>query len=256
MHTIAIWDHFKILIEIAILWFTFYRVLIFFQGTRAFLVLKGIAYLLAVFLISQILGLATINWLMTKLFAISVIAILIIFQPELRQGLARLGQRNLFNTQLEESELAQMIEKISAAAHKMSQKKIGCLLAIERETKLQTYIESGIPTDSQISEELLQSIFTPPSPLHDGGVIIRGGRIASVSCLFPLCENPNLNKLVGMRHRAALGMSEQTDAIVVMVSEESGEISISTEGRFIPVVNHERFVSILHSLMRAESKKS
>jgi len=251
----TVWGIIKPFVEIAILWAVFYQILVFFEGTRAFQVLKGITYLVLAFVLSQILGFDTLNWLLTKFFAISILAVLIIFQQELRQGLARLGQQHLFNVALEESELIALVDEISGAAFKLSQKKTGCLIAIERETKLKTYIESGSRIDSRVSSELLQSIFNTASPLHDGGIIIRGERIVAASCLFPLSDNPHLSKLIGTRHRAAIGMTEHTDAIVILVSEETGEISIAADGRFIPIVNKERFAAILKSLLAKETKK-
>ncbi len=252
---ITIWNNMKPAIEIIVLWAVFYRILVFFEGTRAFQVLKGIVYLLVGFLLSIILELNTLNWLLTKLFGISIIALLIIFQQELRQGLARLGQQHLFNVALEESEIIALIEQITSAIYKLAEKKGGCIIAIERETKLKTYIESGVTIDSKVSEELLLSIFSSQSPLHDGGVVICGERIAAASCLFPLSENPNFSKIIGTRHRAALGLSEQTDAIVMMASEENGEISVSTDGKFIPVANRERFINILKNLLISHPKK-
>lgn len=253
--TFFIWDVIKPAIEIAILWGVFYRILAFFEGTRAFQVLKGISYLLIAFIVSQILGLDILNWLLTKFFAISIIALMIIFQQELRQGLARLGQRHLFNISLEEAEIIEIIEELATTVYKLSRGKTGALIAIEREIKLRTYIESGVVIDSKISAELLQSIFNPLAPLHDGGVIISGDRIVAVSCLFPLSENPNFNKIIGTRHRAALGITEQTDTIVILVSEETGEISVATDGKFIPVINRERFVNTLKGLLVVEEKK-
>ncbi len=245
----VVWLTIKPFIEIIILWVVFYHILVFFQGTRAFQVLKGLTYLLLAFLISQLLGFNTLNWLLTNFFAISILAVLIIFQQELRQGLARLGQQHLFNVGLEESEIVAIIEELIEAVDKLSKRKIGCLIAIERETKLKTYIESGVPIDAKVSSELIQTIFTPHTPLHDGGVIIRGERIVAASCLFPLSENPNFRKIIGTRHRAALGITEQTDAVVLMVSEETGEISVATEGRFIPIINKERLANILKGLL-------
>ena len=248
-------DIIKPAIEIMILWIAFYRILVFFEGTRAFQVLKGITYLLIAFLLSQILGLDTLNWLLTKFFGLSIIALLIIFQQELRQGLARLGQQHLFNLTLEESEIVAIIEQITTVVYKLSRQKAGCLIAIERDLKLTTYIESGILIDARVTAELLQSIFTPRSPLHDGGIVIRGGRVQAASCLFPLSENPNFSKIIGTRHRAALGLTEQTDAIVVMVSEETGEISVAADGRFIPIVNKERLTNLLKDLLVGPVKK-
>ena len=253
--TFFIWDYIKPTLEIMILWVVFYKILVFFEGTRAFQVLKGITYLLIAFLVSQILGFNTLNWLLTKFFAISIIALLIIFQQELRYGLARLGQRHLFAVTLEESEILAIIEEITSAAYKLARQKTGCLIAIERDTKLTTYIESGVPLDAKISAELLQSIFMHQSPIHDGGVITRGERIVAASCLFPLSDNPNFSKIIGTRHRAALGITEQTDTVVVMVSEETSEISVACDGRFIPIVNRERLVNILKDLLVVEPPK-
>jgi len=250
-----IWNIIKPEIEVAVLWYVFYQILVFFEGTRAFQVFKGFIYLLVAFLLSQILGLTTLNWLLRNFFAISIIAVLIIFQQELRQGLARLGQQHLFNVSLEESELLAIIEEITTAAYKLASRKIGCILAIEREAKLKTYVESGVALDANVSAELIQSIFMPTTPLHDGGIIIRNERILAAACLFPLSENANLSIIIGTRHRAALGITEQTDAVAIIVSEETGNISVAADGRFIPVVNKERFSNILKDLLLRQNKK-
>ena len=250
-----LWSTFKPTLEILILWFVIYRMLVFFEGTRAFQVLRGITYLVIAYLISQILGLDTIIWLLTKFFGLSIIAILIIFQQELRQGLARLGQGHLFTVSLGEAEIIALIDEIVDAIYKLSKKKIGCLIAIQREAKLTSYTESGVAIEGRISSALLQSIFMPTTPLHDGGVIANGDRILAASCLFPLSDNPNFSKIVGTRHRAAVGLTEQTDAVVVMVSEETGEVSIACDGRFIPVANNERCFEILKELVVRSTKK-
>jgi len=238
----------KAVFEITVLWAVFYQIIVFIEGTRSFQVLKGILILIIAFLVSKYFGLDTLNWLLTKIFAISIIAVLIIFQQELRTGLARLGQQHLFNIALEEAEIMAIIEEITSAVYKMSKNKIGCLIAIEREDKLKTYIESGVPINGKVSGELIQSIFMPQAPLHDGGLIIRAESVIAASCLFPLSDNPNFSKIIGTRHRAALGLTEQTDAVVVMVSEETSEISVAVDGRFIPVVSRERLVNILRNL--------
>lgn len=248
------WEVIKPILEIIILWAIFYNILVFFEGTRAFQVFKGIIYLIVAFLLFQILGLDTLNWILTKFFAISIIALVIIFQQELRHGLARLGQRHMFNFGLEESEIIEVIEEITNATYKLARQKVGCLMAIERDTKLKAYIESGLTIDAKISSELIQSIFIPQSPIHDGGIILRGNRIIAVSCLFPLSDNPNFSKIIGTRHRAALGITEQTDTVVIMVSEETSEISAASDGRFIPIVNRERLVNLLKDLLIQNSK--
>lgn len=255
MSFLWIWDFIKPAIEIIILWVVFYNILAFFEGTRAFQVFRGISYLLILFLGSEILGFDILSWLLTKIFAISIIALLIIFQPELRQGLARLGQQHLFSITLGESEIVAIIEEIAAAVYKLARQKTGCLIAIERETRLQAYIESGLEIDARISSELLQSIFVTSSPLHDGGVITRGNRLVAASCLFPLSDNPSFSKIIGTRHRAAIGITEHTDAVVAMVSEQSGEVSVACDGRFIPVVNREQLIGILKDLLVSVEKK-
>ncbi len=244
-----IWSGARPVLEIIILWIVFYYILVFFAGTRSFQVLKGITYIAVAFFLSQILGLKILSWLLQEFFGISIIAFLIIFQQEIRQGLARLGRQHLFNVSLAESELTALIDAITSAAYKMSKNHIGCLVAIEREAKLTTYIESGVNIDGKVTAEMIQSIFTHHSPLHDGGVIIRGDRLVAASCLFPLSDNPNFSKIIGTRHRAALGLTEQTDAVVIMVSEETGEISVAEDGRFIPVINRERLTNILKNIV-------
>jgi diadenylate cyclase len=239
----------KSIIEIIILWAVYYRILIFFEGTRAFQVLKGIAYLIIALLASQVLEFNVLNWLLKHFFSIWIIVIVIIFQHELRAGLARLGQQHLFNVSLGEQEIQALTDEISDAIYKLSKQKIGCLVAFEREMKLNLYVESGVTLDAKVSSPILQSLFLPKSPLHDGGIVIRGERIAACSCLFPLSENPAVNKTVGTRHRAALGLSEQTDAVVALVSEETGEVSLAFEGRFIDAHNQEHFNNLLRELL-------
>ncbi len=241
--------------EILILWIVYYRIFVFFEGTRSFQVLTGIIYIIGAFLISQVLGFETLNWLLTKLFGISIIAILIIFQQELRHGLARLGQQHLFNVGLEESEIVEVIEEITAGVFKMAQNGVGCIMAIERETKLKTFIESGLELDAKVSSEMLTTIFSPQSPMHDGGIVIRGDRILASACLFPLSDNPNFSKVVGTRHRAALGLSENTDAVIILISEETTEISIAVDGKFIRIETREKLIAMLKTLLVKANKK-
>jgi diadenylate cyclase len=248
-----LWSTGKPVLEVLILAYIFYKILVFFQGTRAFQVLKGMTYLIVIFLFAQLLGLGTLNWLLTKFFAIWILALVIIFQQEIKQGLARLGQGHLFNLTLEDSEVVAVIDEIIDAAFKLSSIKTGALIAIEREAKLKTYVESGVLIDGLVTSEVLQTIFFHDSPLHDGGVVIRGQRIVAAACLFPLSENQNLSKIIGTRHRAALGLTEQTDALSLLVSEETGEISIACDGRFIPVMGPERLRETLKELLIRKS---
>ena len=223
----------KAVVEITMLWFIFYRIMLFFEGTRAVQVLRGIIVLVFAFFIFQILRFETLDWLFTRVFGISVIGVLIIFQPEIRQGLAMLGQRNIFRTTASLKEIEQMLEEIVEAADILSKSRIGALIALEKEDSLREYIDNGVKIDSKVSAELIQTIFTPNSLLHDGGLVIEHYRIMAAACLFPLTEKPDLNRLFGTRHRAAIGLVEQTDAVAVIVSEENGNISFSHNGKLM-----------------------
>lgn len=240
------------ILEIAILWYVFYILLIFIKGTRAFQVFRGIIILILVFFITQKLGLTVINWILTKLFAISVIAFVIIFQPELRRGLARIGQNPILGTFIKEEKI---IDEIVRAMMTLSRRKIGALIAIEREIGLKPYIESGVTVDANVTSEILISTFMPTTPLHDGGVVIEGGRIAAAGCLFPLSQNINLSKKLGTRHRAAVGLSEETDAVILAVSEETGIISAAMDGRLTRELDRESVTSILRNLYRTKRER-
>ena len=216
----------KPIVEIFILWIVIYHSILFFEGTRAVQVMRGIVILLVAFFLFQKLDFTILDWLMTKLFGISVIAIMVIFHPEIRQGLARLGQRNIFAQPLKEEELDRMLKEIIKAAENLCKDKEGALIVIEKNDPLNAYIESGIFVDARVTAELIETVFTRNSILHDGGLVIQHGRIAAAGCIFPLTENQELNRIFGTRHRAALGLSEETDAIIIIVSEERQDISL------------------------------
>jgi len=243
-------------IEIAVLWIVFYRILLFFEGTRAFQVLKGISYLTIALIISHVLHFDVLNWLLGHFFSIWIIVIVVVFQHELRAGLARLGQQHLFSLSLNSVEFEQLIDEIADAIFKLSTKKTGCLIAIERQIKLNIYTDSGIALDAKVSSAFLQSIFNTSSPLHDGGVIIQGERVAASSCLFPLSENPTVNKTVGTRHRAALGLSEQSDAVVILVSEETADVNIAFQGVFYPIFSQVDFIEKVKKFLEPKKDKS
>lgn len=223
--------HWKPLLEIIILWIVIYHVMRFFEGTRAIQVVRGIALVLVAFFLFQKLGLERLDWLFRNFFATSVIALLIIFHPEIRQGLARLGQRNIFVNSLDEEELDRMLKEICKAAKDLSNYKIGALIAVEKNDPLSGYVESGVRVEGKVSSELIQAIFTPNNPLHDGGAIIQRNRIVSAGALFPLAQRLDIDRIFGTRHRAALGLSEETDAVIVVVSEERQDISLVYQGK-------------------------
>lgn len=253
--SINLLNNWKAIVEITILWIVFYQIMLFFKGTRAIQVLRGLIVLVFAFFIFQILRLETLDWLMTHFFAISVIGILVIFQPEIRQGLAKLGQQKIFKGGLYEEELKEIIAQIVSAVDILSRKKTGALIAIEKEDSLKEYIESGVKIDSRISAELIQTIFTPNSLLHDGGLIIQNTRIIAAGCLFPLTEKPNLDRILGTRHRAAIGLAEQTDAIVVVASEETGDISLCYNGKLFRDLDLEQLSEKLKSNFKNRKNK-
>jgi diadenylate cyclase len=181
---------------------------------------------------------------------------LIIFHPEIRQGLARLGQRHLFGTALRAEELEHILREITKAADALSKNKIGALIAIEKETPLRVYVESGVFLDANISSEIIQSIFTPTSILHDGGVIIQHGRIAAAGCLFPLTDNQELSRIFGTRHRAAVSLSEETDAIVIIVSEERGDMSLAYKGKLYQGLNREELINKITEFIKIKKENA
>ncbi len=239
----------KIVLEISILWFIYYLVFLFIRGSRTVQLLKGLIIITALLIVTQQMGLTTVNWIITKIFPISILAFLIIFQPELRRGLTQLGQ---FGAILKEERI---IDEIVKSTSILSKKKIGALIAIEREIGLRPYIESGVPLDSRVTSELINTIFMPNTPLHDGGIIIQGGTIIAAGCLFPLSQDPRLSKTMGTRHRAAIGLTEETDVVVVVVSEETGAISVSIAGKLTRDLDKETLAKILSNLFSSQKRK-
>lgn len=250
MSSFSIFLYWKPIVEIAILWFVIYHIMLFYEGTRAIYVLRGIVVLLAAFFLFQKFNLEVLNWLFTKLFAISIIAVLVIFHPEIRQGLARLGQRQFFGSALREEELDYILSQISRAAENLSKEKIGALIVIEKNDPLTGYIESGVLIDARVTSDLIQAIFTPNNPLHDGGLVIQRGRIIAAGCLFPLTQNPDLSRIFGTRHRAALGLSEETDAIIIIVSEERQDMSLVYRGKLHKDLSKEEIISRIKDIIK------
>jgi len=239
------------LLEIFILFLIIYAVLRFLIGSRGAPVLRGILLLIGlsigiVFFAASLLELSHIIWVFEKLAALFFVALLIIFQPELRRGLLRIGMRGWFGGVVKVHSPA--IDEIVEACVQMSQQKIGALLAIQRTVVLASYIEGGTRLNSEITSELLRTIFYDGTLLHDGGVIVQGSRLAAAGCLFPLSENPELSKTLGTRHRAALGLSEENDAVTVVVSEETGHISLGVDGKLLQNLSHEELHKKLTAL--------
>jgi diadenylate cyclase len=226
----APWPHLSLIsvVDILLVAIVIYEFLALVRGTRAAVMLVGVAALVLAFYFSRVGELTTLNWLISTLLPYAVFALIVVFQAEIRQGLARLGRRlTLSRTPASE---ADAYDDIVLAANLFAQNQTGALMVIEREVGLRTYIESGVPLEAHLSYDLLATIFRPSAPLHDGAVIIQNDRIAAAACFLPLSMNPVLSTQLGTRHRAGIGVTEETDAIAVIVSEESGAISLAVGG--------------------------
>ncbi|RUT29029.1 TIGR00159 family protein [Paenibacillus zeisoli] len=234
-------------IDILIVTYIIYHLILLVRGTRAVQLLKGILVLVVIWAASTWFDLYTLKWLMNQMFTFGVLAVFIIFQPELRRALEQLGRGKLFGrTTADEEEFSREIGEIIKAVNYLSRGKIGALIVFERNTGLNEYKESGIPTQSVITSELLINIFIPNTPLHDGAIIIQEHRIAAAACYLPLSENPFISKELGTRHRAAIGISEVGDAVSVVVSEETGQISLAINGQVVRGINEESLISKLY----------
>lgn len=226
------WQSLANVIDVLIVWFLIYQLLRIVRKSRAINILNGILLVLLIKIISTLFHLETIDWIMDSVIRWSVVGVLIIFQPEIRRGLEHLGQQ-FFSSKTSthyRNPSEQMVGEIIDACKYMGKRRIGALISIQKNQSLTAFANTGIPMDSKISSQLLINIFIPNTPLHDGAVIIQDLRIASAASYLPLSENPNIPKELGTRHRAAVGLSENTDAITVVVSEETGAISIAEKG--------------------------
>ena len=218
------------ILDILLVAIILYSVLLIIKGTRALKILIGLMILLIGFLLSGYVGLYTIDWLIQSLWAQIVLALVILFQPEIRRTLAKMGEARFFPS-LTSAEELRSLEEIVRAAVALANRKIGALFVIEREKILEDFIEVGTPLDAKVSHELLLSIFHPTSPIHDGAVVIRGNRIIAAGCFLPLSLSAAISRTYGTRHRAGIGLSEETDAIVIIISEETGAISTAVGGK-------------------------
>ncbi|AYA74157.1 TIGR00159 family protein [Bacillus sp. Y1] len=237
----------SITIDILLVWYVIYKLIMVIKGTKAVQLLKGIFVILMVTVISDWFSLKTLNWMMEQILLWGVLGIIIIFQPELRRALEQLGRGRFFSRTgvQEEEEQEKMVEAITKATDYMAKRRIGALMSIERETGMGDYIETGIGLQAKISSELLINIFIPNTPLHDGAVIIQKNMIAAAACYLPLSESPFISKELGTRHRAALGISEVTDSVTVIVSEETGAISLTKNGELHRDLKLEQFKQML-----------
>lgn len=238
-------------LDIAIVSYITYKILEFIRETRAQQLVRGIVVILAVFFVSDLLDLYVLNFLLTNLFTIGIVAIVVLFQPELRRGLEQVGRKNLVtNTfrNIDKSKAMETVDNIVAAVEDFSSTRTGALIAIERDTMLTDIIETGVPVDAEITVRMLGTIFYEGTPLHDGAVIIRGDRICAAACVLPLTENKNIGRNVGTRHKAGVGLSEVSDALIIIVSEETGIVSIAENGKIRRFVDGKTIEKILLNL--------
>lgn len=238
------------IIDITVVIVLIYYFIKFAKETKVWQLIKGIVFLIIITFLSGLFQLKILNYLLTSVMTYGVIALLIIFQPELRRGLEKLGTTNTFSKlfgmeKTLQDQTKENIYKIIIAAEELSKTKTGALIVFERDIKLQDIIETGIPMDSIISPQVLVNIFVPNTPLHDGAVVIRNNKIAAAACILPLADDKDIAKNLGTRHRSAIGISKESDAIVVVVSEETGKISIAKDGTLIADVSEDALKRIL-----------
>lgn len=250
------------IIDILIVTFCIYKALKFIRDTRTIQLLKGIVIFVVVMQASYFLKLHTVYYLLSNVMQLGLIAILIVFQPELRRALEQIGRTSIwgkwFNSEehTEDERKEKIIKEIKESCSSMSKSRIGALIVMERDVKIGDIIGTGITLNADVSAELLVNIFIPKTPLHDGAVIIRDNKIEAASCFLPLSQNPNVSKELGTRHRAGLGISEESDAVVVIVSEETGRISVACGGELNVNLSPENLESLLMKMFEVKKKES
>ena len=243
------------LLEILIISFLIYEILIWVQNTRAWSLLKGGLVIIVFYLAATFLHLTTITWIINHMGQLALIALIIIFQPELRRALEQLGSKNILtelftadNTRVQEGYTEKTVNEIVRAAFEMGKVKTGALIVIERETPLQEIERTGIAVDGIVTSQLLINIFEHNTPLHDGAVVVRGNRVTAATCYLPLSDNLSISKDLGTRHRAAVGVSESTDSITIVVSEETGRVSVAEGGVLSRIPDAESLKKVLSNV--------
>ena len=242
-------------IDILVVAVVLYRVFVMFKETRAVQMLLGLGGLMAASFVARRFELFSTSWLLENFWSFWVLALIVLFQPELRRALGQLGQNRLFQGMVLRARAQQshLLDDVVKAADALASKRIGALLVLERSTGLRNYAELGVPLDALVSPDLLISLFLPYSPLHDGAVFIRGDRVAAAGCFLPLSRNTQLDRAMGTRHRAALGLAEETDAVVLVVSEETGRISLAVGARMEAPLDRDALQRRLEELFSLEA---
>jgi diadenylate cyclase len=242
--------------DVVIVWYVIYKALTLIKGTKAVQLLKGLFVIIIAKIVTTNFGLNTMDWLLEEVIRWGFLAIIIIFQPEIRRGLEQIGRGKLFqrSTSQQDEERTRLVESMKKSVSYMAKRRIGALISIERETGLFEYVETGIKMKAEISSELLINVFIPNTPLHDGAVIIQKDKISAAACYLPLSESAFISKELGTRHRAALGLSEVTDAITIVVSEETGAISITADGTLHRNLSMQEFEDLIRNLWFGQSQ--
>lgn len=243
-------------IDIAIIAFLIYQLILLTRQTRAVQVLKGLAIMIVVSYFSELIGLTTLNWLLRSILNNGAIALLILFQPEFKRALEQIGRGTRLDRFTKQDESEHIVSEITQCLLRLSKRRVGALIVFEQKTGLQDVMETGTAIDSLISAPLLENIFEPNTPLHDGAVIMRGGRIVAAACYLPLSENYSISRELGTRHRAAIGISETTDATVLVVSEETGVISVAREGKLTRYFDAKALKKLLMDLFQPAEDSS
>lgn len=242
--------------EIFILTFLIYQIMIWIKSTRAWTLLKGFAVILAILAVASVFQMNTILWIAKNFFSLGITAVIIVFQPELRKALEQLGEKNILSTivSFDSTKKEDMymtdrtVTELVKACFEMGKVRTGALIVLEQSVSLEEYERTGIVVDSAISSQLILNIFEKNTPLHDGAMIVSGNRIRSATCYLPLSDNMNLSKALGTRHRAAVGISEVSDSLTIVVSEETGSVSVAKNGRLLRNLNQEQLKEQLHNL--------
>lgn len=252
---VKFWQSYLVhIIDILIVTYIFYRLILLVKGTRAYQVALGIILLFLLTLVTRdIIHLRTLSWLLEKFWMAGVVILIVVFQPELRTGLARLGGRHFGHTSPSGLDF---IKEIIAAIKELAEQRIGALIALEQETGLRDYVETGTKINGEVTRELLLSIFYPRSALHDGAVIIHNHNLLAAGCILPLSDEANIAPVLGTRHRAALGLSKVSDAWIIVVSEETGIISLARNGKLERGIEPEQLGNQLYNLYRGKEEKT
>ena len=246
---------FQDVLDIVIITVLVYKIIEWSMNTRAYQLLKGLGVLLLILLLSTLFNLYTINYLLNTLLVSGIVVMAVIFQPELRRGLAHIGRFKFNFSAKDKSDDSGIVKEIVNALIELSKRKVGALIVIERETKLDEYLPTGTLVDAKITSALIQNIFEPNTPLHDGAVIVRDGRIHYAACVLPLFDDANISRELGTRHRAAMGVSQASDSLTLVVSEETGVISYAENGKLVRYVDRIALTELLESIFSAPQEE-